>query len=168
MSMEIKTYTNVWNADRRIYRFGDLNLPMPLSFKQIGIFLAAGVLWFPIVIFLPIPLTTWWGFGLLIGPPIGLAVLADKPIFGGKTIIQSIFSEFRFLGQSKFYKDACATDKMKEGRRTSIVAQVWYSSPSFDRFRKGYGTQETAHSTPKTIQDLRSASPQQLFSRKAQ
>lgn len=95
--MEIKTYTNVWNADRKMYRFQDINLPMPISFKQIGLFGAGAIIWFPFMALFKVPIATSWGVILWFSIPLGLAWIGNKPIFGGKTIIQALGSFIVFL-----------------------------------------------------------------------
>lgn len=145
--IEIKTYTNVWNADRKIYRFQDLNLPMPISFKQIGLFFLGAVLWLPIAFFLPISITNSWGFIITFAPPIGLALLGDRPIFGGKTIIEAVISEIRFWFEPKFMKDYEPSDITKESKRYAVSSKVWYSLDSYREI--GIPSSEETEPSPK-------------------
>ena len=135
-NIDIKTYTNVWNADRRIYRFEDVNLPVPISFKQFGLFFAAAILWFPLMYLFQVPFTTSWGFIIIIGPPIGIAVLGNKPIFGGKTIIQALVSEIRYSREPRFFKDSRPCDKSKEHAITSVLGEVWYKDTTFSDMKQ--------------------------------
>lgn len=153
--IEIKTYTNVWNADRKIYRFQDLNLPMPISFKQIGLFFVGGILWFPIAFFvLPLSVTSAWGFILIFGPPVALAVLGDKPIFGGKTITQAATSEIRFWFESKFLKDYEPANPKKEESVYAVSHQVWHSLDSFRQIDTPSSEQDGKEKSRISIHDV--------------
>lgn len=123
--MEIKTYTNVWNADRKMYRFQDINLPMPISFKQIGLFATGAVVWFPFMALFHVPIATSWGAIMWFSVPVGLAWGGNKPIFGGKTIIQALGSLFKFFIEPPILIDMEKPLVMEAEGIELIHAKVW-------------------------------------------
>lgn len=97
--MEIRTFTNFWNMERKLYAIYDVSLPMPISLKVAGAFLATGIPWGGLMMLLHIP------FGsaavLWILPPVAFGYVASKPIFQKKTFIAFLISQAKFLGEPK-------------------------------------------------------------------
>lgn len=131
--MPLKTYTTIWNADKKLYRFQDINLPMPISFRQIGLFGIGAILWFPLMGFLHIPITVAWGAIIWGSVPVGLAVLSDKPIFGGKTVLQAAMTWMRYLSTPAEYRDMVPVKKKEAETDYSVVAKVWTSAEEYQR-----------------------------------
>lgn len=111
--MEIRTFTNFWNMEKKIYSIYDLQLPVPVPIKTVAVFGAIGLpYWFLLNIFsVPFGLN-----GLLIiiwvAPPAIAAFFSNKPIFQGKNIIDFTKSQFNFILESKNYKGLTpATEK---------------------------------------------------------
>lgn len=69
----IKSYTNIWRFDNILYRLGDINLPFPATYHQIGWFLFTFAFMFffgalvpvsnPILKYLFLPIVCGWFFG---------------------------------------------------------------------------------------------------------
>lgn len=121
--MEIRTYTNIWNVEKKLYNVGDLKLPFPVAFKQIGLFVVFTVPWIALLFFLSVPINAtthylWWG------PPGVLTWMGNKPIFEGKSIIQYARSMIGFAFRAKVYT-AVEPKKPFEGKRHGIIAQYW-------------------------------------------
>lgn len=98
-TMEIRTFTNFWNMERKLYSIYDVSLPMPISLKVVGAFLATGIPWGGLMMLLHIP------FGsaavLWILPPAAFGYVASKPIFQKKTFFAFLTSQAKFLGEPK-------------------------------------------------------------------
>jgi hypothetical protein len=97
--MEIRTFTNFWNMERKLYAIYDVSLPMPISLKVAGAFLATGIPWAGLMLLLNIP------FGsaavLWILPPVAFGYIASKPIFQKKTFAAFLISQAKFLSEPK-------------------------------------------------------------------
>lgn len=129
--MEIKTYTNMWNVEKKLYNVGDIKLPFPIAFKALGLFVVFFVPWLGLFFFLGIPFTQqthffWWL------PPAVLTWLGNKPIFEGKSIIQFARSMIGFAFRAKIYT-AIEPKKPFVGRRHGVVAQYWSPTPRVQR-----------------------------------
>lgn len=98
--MEVRTFTNFWNMERKLYAIYDVSLPMPISLKVAGAFLIAAIPWWGLMILLHIPFSNPWYLFWII-PPAALGYAASKPIFQRKTIGQAVLSMLRFLTQPK-------------------------------------------------------------------
>ena len=98
--MEVRTFTSFWNMERKLYSFYDVALPVPVSLRVAGVFLVVALPWWGLFLLLHIPFNNpsylFW-----IIPPVGLAYMATKPIFQGKTIGQFVKSMALFYIQPK-------------------------------------------------------------------
>ena len=106
--MEVKTYTDFWGMEKKIYSLYDLSLPAPVSIRTVGIFLGIGLPWVLLLSALHVTLEPPW-FLLYIVPPAALAYFGGKPIFEGKNLMQYMASRGRYLFQSKYYKGLTPT-----------------------------------------------------------
>lgn len=97
--MEIRTFTNFWNMERKLYSIYDVNLPMPISLKVVGAFLLAGIPWWAMMSMLHIPFGDFVIIWIL--PPVALGYIASKPIFQKKTFIEFLISQANYLRQPK-------------------------------------------------------------------
>lgn len=109
--MEVRTYTNMWNEERKLYSIYDMTLPTPVSFKQIGLFAGTAIVWMPLMWLLHVPIATSWGAMLWFGPPIALAIFGNQKLFEGKSIVQYATSRISFIMQPKRILDG---DSMSE------------------------------------------------------
>lgn len=129
-SMEVKTYTDFWSMEKKLYSIYDVSLPAPVSIRTVGIFLGIGVPWALLLNFLHVPFGPPW-FLIYLVPPTALAYFGSKPIFEGKNIFQYGTSRFKYLFQSKNYKGLSPmiddTDIYYP-----ISSKVWHSGSSED------------------------------------
>jgi hypothetical protein len=99
-TMEVRTFTNFWNMERKLYAIYDVSLPVPVSLKVVGAFAVVAVPWWGLMILLHIPFANpWYLFWIL--PPGILGYVASKPIWQKKTIIQYLQSWFRYMSEPK-------------------------------------------------------------------
>lgn len=97
--MEIRTFTSFWNMERKLYAIYDVTLPVPISLKVAGAFLATGIPWWGLMSVLNIPFgqfAVMWIF-----PPVILGYIASKPIFQKKTFIAFLMSQANYLKEPK-------------------------------------------------------------------
>lgn len=99
--MEIKTYTNIWNEEKKLYSIYEWQLPTPVGFRQIGLFFIGGIIWIPLMFFLGTPIDSSIGFIIWFGPPVALAILGNRPIFEDKTLIQYVQSNIGHMMEPK-------------------------------------------------------------------
>lgn len=97
--MEIRTFTNFWNMERKLYSIYDINLPMPISLKVVGAFLLAGIPWWGLMVILNVPFGDF--FVLWVFPPVILGYVASKPWFQKKTLIEFLISQVNYYQQPK-------------------------------------------------------------------
>ena len=134
--MRIRTYTNMWNEERKLYTIYEWTLPTPVSFKQLGLFAIGAVIWMPIMFILHIPITTSWGFVLWFLFPFALAFFGNKQFIEHKSIIQYIQSVVGYMFEPKYILDGqgidLKTEKMDDpagkkppAEKHLIEYQVW-------------------------------------------
>lgn len=100
--MELRTYTGLWQVEKRLYKLYDISLPYPVSVKQIGIFIASAVPWMTLMAILRVPFENPW-FGLWLVPPVMFVFYANRPVAEGKTIIDFLASQIRYyLGHRSY------------------------------------------------------------------
>lgn len=97
--LEIRTFTNFWNMEKKLYTIYDVTLPMPISLKVAGAFLVTGIPWWGLMILLQVPFGSFFMFWLF--PPVILGYLASKPIFQKKTLTQFLHSQIKYMFQPK-------------------------------------------------------------------
>lgn len=97
--------TNFFNREIFLYSLGDITFQKPVSMKKAAYILGCCVVWtIPLVLIFglqvrPYPLMMYFG------PPIIVGYIADKNIFGGKSLIGFIRTMFAFLQQPKGWTD---------------------------------------------------------------
>lgn len=99
--MIVRTYTNMWNEEKKLYTIYDITLPAPVSFKQIGLFFMAAILWMPIMFFLNVPITNWMGAVAWFSVPVALAWFGNQKLFEGKSIMEYLQSVVTFAIEPK-------------------------------------------------------------------
>lgn len=102
MTMELRTYTSLWQVERRIYRLYDINLPYAISIKQILVFVGFTIPWLLLLNLVRIPFAAPW-HALYIIPPIAVTYFASKTVAESKTLGQLLVSQGRYLTQSRKY-----------------------------------------------------------------
>lgn len=122
--MEIRTYTNFWNLERKFYSFFDISLPVPVSLVFAGLLVGTGIPWALLMWLVQMPLTSPW-FLIWIMPPVGLAYLGSKPIFEQKTLFQFLATQIQFLLQDRRYKAALTPDLNKYGETIPVSKSIF-------------------------------------------
>lgn len=97
--MEIRTFTNFWNMEKKLYAIYDVSLPMPISLKVAGAFLATGIPWWGLLALLHISFADF--VILWIFPPVILGYIASKPIFQKKTFFAFLISQVKYMNEPK-------------------------------------------------------------------
>lgn len=103
--MEVKTYTNIWNEEKKLYSIYEWQLPTPVGFRQIGLFALGLILWVPIMFMFHVPIANAFTFIIWFGPPVLLAVIGNRPMFEDKTIFQFASSRIGFIMEPKTILD---------------------------------------------------------------
>lgn len=121
--MKVLTYTNIWSAERKIYALGDLSLPTPVSFKQIGLFMLTGIPWFALLALIHFPLNNGVTAIVWFGVPIGLAILGNRKLLEEKSIFEYLGSQIQYVFEPKNIYDGKADNTM--GKTYRIESKVW-------------------------------------------
>lgn len=95
--MQLKTYTSLWNVEKRIYKFYDVNLPFPISVKQIGLTIAIFIPWLLLMNLLHVPFSAGIGSIMWLGPPAGLIFFAIKVPLEDRPLLEFAVSQIRFF-----------------------------------------------------------------------
>jgi hypothetical protein len=123
--MKVLTYTNIWSTERKIYAFGDISLPAPVSFKQIGLFLLIGAPWFLIMGILHVPFVSDNPFPMMlwIGPPLLLAMAGNKKVLEDKSVFEFLSSQIAFLMEPKKIYDQESDPTID--KTFTVEAKIW-------------------------------------------
>lgn len=126
--MEIKTYTDLWTMEKKLYSIYDLALPAPVSLRSVGIFIAVSVPWMGLLAYLQVPLSPPW-FLLYIILPGAAAFFGSKPFIEGKNLFQYLGSRIRYVFQSRKYDNLKAVqDDTEVTYETDVV--IWRRTKS--------------------------------------
>jgi hypothetical protein len=120
--MQLRTYTGLWNVEKRLYKFYDVNLPYPFSLKQLGILFGTAVPWVLLMLLVHMPLTPPFNI-LWFLPPIGAMIYANRPVAEGKTIQDFVGSQIRYFAAPRSYSALKADPK--DGLVTNIRGKFW-------------------------------------------
>lgn len=102
--MELRTYTDLWRMDRRIYAIQDVRLPVPIGMTQLGAAALAALVWLPIAFGLGLTglvagageYATGLSAILLAGPPLAVGWATGRPLIEGRTIGQNLTAAARY------------------------------------------------------------------------
>ena len=96
----VRSYTSIWNVEKVLYALGNLNMPFPATFTQIG--WGVGT-FFTVLMFRDLPPLCFTDNFLLLYlvVPIGTAVLMSKKTFDGKKPYSFLKSAVSFLLRPK-------------------------------------------------------------------
>lgn len=124
--MRVLTYTNIWSTERKIYAFGDISLPTPVSFKQIGLFLLVGAPWFIILGILRVPFIADNPFPMMIWliPPLLLSIAGNQKLLENKSVFEFIGSQINFLLEPKNIYDGKSDPTVN--KTFSVESKVWH------------------------------------------
>ena len=101
--MQIRTFTNFWALERKLYSIYDFSLPFPVSLRVLGVFVGTGAPWWGLLGLLHIPISSPW-YLIWIIPPAVFAYFGSKPVFEGKTLFQYLRSRIQYLFENRNYK----------------------------------------------------------------
>lgn len=121
--MQLRTYTGLWSVEKRLYKLYDVNLPYPVSIKQVGIFIGAFVPWIALMALLGVPFGPPFGHIIWLAPPIALAWWGNKPVAEGKNLPDYVQAQAGFLLGPRHY--AAMAPVPAEGARHVISGTVW-------------------------------------------
>lgn len=126
--MKVLTYTNIWATERKIYAFGDISLPTPVSFKQIGLFVLIGAPWFLLLGLIGVPLISDSPFPMMLwfGPPLLLSIAGNKKLLEGKSLFEFIGSQINFLLEPKNVIDQESDPTID--KTFTVRAKIWHKS----------------------------------------
>lgn len=124
--MELRTYTGLWRVEKRLYKFYDINLPYPVSIKQVGIFIVSLLPWLMFVNMIGVPFAPPFGHVIWLAPPFLITWAANRPVAEGKTVFEYLASQITFLISPKTYLDLVPAKAKPETRELEAVA--WSSN----------------------------------------
>ncbi|MBO0831155.1 MAG: conjugal transfer protein [Actinobacteria bacterium] len=119
--MELPTYTNIWNIEKRLYKLYDFRLPMPVPVGQVATFLAVAVPYMLLLSLARLPFSHTW-LWLYLLPPGVLAWLVTRPVLEGKRLPELVLSRLRYLAEPRTW---CRLAPMAEKDQVLVVARVW-------------------------------------------
>lgn len=122
--LPILNMTSFFNRELFIYSLGDISLSKPVSLKKAGFFMLGLVFWTgPLIAIFGLNLNVAFLGFVLIGP-ILLAVIGDKPVFDGRSIIDAIKVTLKYIFTQKCYTDFSVSDTHK-APEYSIQKEIW-------------------------------------------
>ena len=101
--MELRTYTDLWRMDRRLYAIQDVQLPVPVGMTQLASAAVTALLWLPLASTLGLT-GMLSGAGdyasglsaiVLAGPPVAVGWATGRPLVEGRTVGQHLFATVR-------------------------------------------------------------------------
>lgn len=97
---KLRSFSRIWSIERVLYAINDFNLPFPVTFTQIGWFLAALLVMIFFGDFLPLSLIDNFliKFGVI---PVGLAYVMNKRGFDGKKPLGFLKSVILYIWRPK-------------------------------------------------------------------
>ena len=121
--MQLRTYTGLWNVEKRLYKFYDVNLPYPVSIRQIGVLMGTGLPWLLFVNFLGVPFEPPFGHLIWLAPPAALTWWSNRPVAEGKTLVDFSASQARFFLTAKTF--AALRPSPAVPRRVWLRGSAW-------------------------------------------
>ena len=121
---ELRTYTSLWGMEKRLYKFYDINLPYPVSVKQIGFFLGTLAPWVFLLNLIGVPFSNPW-YVVWIVPPFAVAYYANRPVAEGKQLFDYILSQVGYVIKGRQYnglKPAVGSSKTKTTYQVQCLA----------------------------------------------
>jgi len=122
--MQVRTFTNFWSMERKLYAINDITLPTPVSLRSLGVFVLTGVPWWFILWIIHVPFGNPWYLVYAVVPGAA-AFFGTKPVYQGKTIFQYAQSQVLYLLlESKRYK-GLEVDKELPGEKFHTTQHVF-------------------------------------------
>jgi hypothetical protein len=123
--VEMRTYTSLWNIEKRLYRFYDMNLPYPVSIKQIGALFGFGIPWLLLMNIIGLPFAPPFGHLIWLAPPVVFVWYSNRPVAEGKKLFDYVYSQARYFLGPRQYADLAVLPGSQEGGRTLVRARFW-------------------------------------------
>lgn len=124
--MQLRTYTGLWNVENRMYKFYDINLPFPISVKQLIIGLGTTVPWFFIMHVVGMPFRPPFGELVWIFPPAIATWWGSRPVAEGKNLVDFLSSQIRYFMGAKVY--TALTPNAIDTPPTRFGGKIWIRS----------------------------------------
>lgn len=121
--MQLRTYTGLWKVEKRLYKFYDINLPYPVSVKQIGILMVTAVPWLGLMGILGVPFAPPFGHLIWLAPPVIITWFANRPIAEGKTAFEYAWSQLGYVLRPRVWADLRPADR--KPRRFTVRVRPW-------------------------------------------
>lgn len=124
--LPILNMTSFFNRELFIYSLGDVSLSKPVSLKKAGFFLLGIVVWtIPLFLIFGLHFNPFYLAFILSFPAI-LALIGDKPLFDGRSIIDATKVTFKYLFSKKCFTDLAVSD-IHTNPEYFIEKEVWIS-----------------------------------------
>jgi hypothetical protein len=123
--VELRTHTNLWQVEKRLYKVYDIVLPVPVSIRQLAVVFAVGVPWLMFMKIIGVPFSPPFGHLVWLAPPAIVAWWANKPVAEGKRLIELLGSQVRYLRQpSQFAR----LTPLRAPALVNVYADIWRPS----------------------------------------
>lgn len=124
--LRVVNMTNFFNRELFLYSLGDVRLPTPISIKKVAIFGVAFIIWsIPFILAFGLIINLFY-IVLLLGPPVLIAGVADKPWFGGRGIVDAMIVTIKYFASPKCYTDMYVSNSHKN-TNYFIEQYIWIS-----------------------------------------
>lgn len=121
--MELRTYTGLWRVEKRLYKFYDINLPYPVSVRQIVILVTAFIPWLLLMRLFQVPFAPPFGHLLWLAPPFLITWAANQTVTEGKTILEYLIAQVTYVINPKRYNALTPTSGKPESQH--FVGTAW-------------------------------------------
>jgi hypothetical protein len=118
----LRTHTSLWQVEKRLYKVYDYTLPMPVSLKQLGFFLAFTIPWWMILKAVGLPFASPWHL-IWLAPPAVATFFASRPVAEGKRLGELVWSQGTYLSQPRVITGAFQA--FKEPEVLHVTAAAW-------------------------------------------
>jgi len=129
--VEVRTYTDLWKWDRKLYAVQDFVLPIPVGLVQAGTAAVVALAWVPLANSLGLTSLFWWAGAyasgmnaiILAGPPILAGWASSRPLIESRTLAQHLLAAARYqLLPTRLVRMDLPTDSPQ---RAHVTCEVW-------------------------------------------
>lgn len=121
--MQLRTFTGLWTVEKRLYKIQDINLPYPVSLRQIGLGIVIFTPWALLMKLLHVHFGPPFGHILWLFPPAILTWWSNRPVAEGKKLGQYVTSQLRYFTGSRSYGALTPTEH--QPRPTVVTGRAW-------------------------------------------
>ena len=122
--MELRTYTSLWQVEKRIYSIYDFSLPFPVPVKVLGPFFLVGLPTWLILNVLGVPFSTPFLYLFYIVPPCAAGFLSTRHIAEGKKVGQLVSSYTKHFFEPKQFS---RLRSYQQPTPTVVFVDVWHT-----------------------------------------